>query len=81
MEFSRQEYYSGLPFAPPEHLPGPGIEPPSPAPPALADGFFITEPPGKPWGAEYMDAITQTMTCSYQHTSWNPFPSLIPLCQ
>ena len=48
MEFSRQECYSGLPFPPPEHLPDPGIKPTSPAPPALADGFFTTEPPGKP---------------------------------
>ena len=31
MEFSRQEYWSGLPFPPPGHLPNPGIEPVSPA--------------------------------------------------
>ena len=31
MEFSRQEYWSGLPFASPEELPNPGIEPRSPA--------------------------------------------------
>ena len=36
MEFSRQEYWSGLPFSPPEDLPDPGIEPASPA---LAGGF------------------------------------------
>ena len=29
-------------------LPDPGIEPRSPAPPALAGGFFTTESPGKP---------------------------------
>ena len=29
--FSRQEYWSGLPFASPEDLPDPGIEPRSPA--------------------------------------------------
>ena len=29
-------------------LPNPGIEPMSLAPPALAGGFFTTEPPGKP---------------------------------
>ena len=45
MEFSRQEYWSGLPFPPPVDLPDPGIEPVSPA---LAGGFFTTEPPGKP---------------------------------
>ena len=31
MEFSRQEYWSGLPFPPPGDLPDPGIEPRSPA--------------------------------------------------
>ena len=34
MGFSRQEYWSGLPFPPSEDLPEPGIEPSSPA---LAD--------------------------------------------
>ena len=32
----------------PENLPHPGIEPGSPVSPALAAGFFTTEPPGKP---------------------------------
>ena len=45
MEFSRQEYWRGLPFPSPRDLPDPGIEP---EPPALAGGFFTTEPPGKP---------------------------------
>ena len=31
MEFSRQEYWSGLPFPSPGDLPNPGIEPWSPA--------------------------------------------------
>ena len=43
--FSRQEYWSGLPCPPPGDLSDPGMEPASPA---LADGFFTTEPPGKP---------------------------------
>ena len=42
MEFSSQEYWSGLPFPFPGHLPNPGIEPTSPA---MAGGFFTTEPP------------------------------------
>ena len=41
--FSRQDYWSGLPFPSPRDLPKPGIEPMFPA---LADRFFITEPPG-----------------------------------
>ena len=36
MGFSRQEYWSGLPFPPPGDLPYPGIEPESPVSPALA---------------------------------------------
>ena len=40
MGFSRQEYWSGLPFPPPGDLPDPGIEPMSPASPALAGRFF-----------------------------------------
>ena len=40
MEFSRQEYWSGLPFPPPRELPDPGIEPMSPVSPALAGRFF-----------------------------------------
>jgi len=45
--FPRQEYWTGLPFLSPGDLPNPRIEPISPA---LADGFFTTEPPGKPQG-------------------------------
>ena len=45
MEFSRQEYWNGLPFPIPGDLLDLGIEPTSPA---LAGGFFTTEPPGKP---------------------------------
>ena len=40
MEFSRQEYWSGLPFAIPGDLPDPGFKPMSPASPELAGGFF-----------------------------------------
>ena len=43
MGFPRQEYWSGLPFPSQSHLPNPRIEFVSPA---LADGFFPTEPPG-----------------------------------
>ena len=45
MDFSRQEYWSGLPFS--TRLPDPGIEPVSPVSPALASRYFTTEPPGK----------------------------------
>ena len=39
MEFSTQEYWSGLPCAPPGDLLDPGIEPASLNPPAVAGGF------------------------------------------
>ena len=42
MEFSRQEYWSGLPFPPPGDLPYPGTEPVSLMSPALADSFLKT---------------------------------------
>ena len=48
LEFSRQEYWSGLPFPTPGDLPNPGIEHASLVSPALAGGFFTTVPPGKP---------------------------------
>ena len=45
MEFSRQEYWSGLPFPSPGDLPDPGIKPRSPA---LWADTLPAEPPGKP---------------------------------
>ena len=44
MGFSRQKYWSGLPFPFAGDLPNPGIQPMSPASPALAE-FSTTEPP------------------------------------
>ena len=45
MEFSRQEYWRGLPFPPPGDLPNSEIKPGSPA---LQEDSFLSEPPGKP---------------------------------
>jgi len=45
MGFSRQEYWSELPFPSPGNLPNPGMQPKSPT---LAGTFFTSEPPGKP---------------------------------
>jgi len=45
MGFSRQEYWTGLPFPSLGDLPDPGIKPNSPA---FAGGFFTAKPPGKP---------------------------------
>ena len=43
MKFSREEYWSGLPFLSPRDLP-------KPRSPALAGGFFTTAPPGNQRG-------------------------------
>ena len=43
-EFTKQEYWTGLPFTASGDLPDPGIEPVSPVSPASAGGFFTTEP-------------------------------------
>ena len=48
MECSMQEYWNGLPFPSPGDLPDPGIEPMTPASPALAGRFFTPEFPGNP---------------------------------
>ena len=45
LEFSRQEYWSGLPFPSPGDLPNPGIKPMSPA---LQADSLPYEPPAKP---------------------------------
>ena len=45
MGFSRQEYWSGMPFPSPGGLPDPGIEPRSPE---LEADTLTSEPPGKP---------------------------------
>ena len=48
MGFSRPEYWSGLPLHSLGDLPNPGIETKYLASPALAVGFFTTEPQGSP---------------------------------
>ena len=45
MEFSGQEYWSGLPLPSPGHFPDPGIDPNSPL---LQADSLLTEPPGNP---------------------------------
>ena len=55
VRFPRQEYWSGLPFPPPGHLPDPGIEPTAPV---LAGRFFTTEALGFTYFLLLMDEIT-----------------------
>ena len=55
--FSRQEYWSHLPFLSPGDLPNPGIEPTSPA---LQADALTSEPPGKPSQRKAMPKNAQT---------------------
>ena len=48
MEFSRQEYWNGLPSLPPGNLPDPGIKPTSLTSALLAGGFFTTSATWEP---------------------------------
>ena len=58
MEFSRQEYWSGLPFPSPGDLPNPGIEPVSPT---LHANTLPSEPSGKPKGSETLGQLRRSM--------------------
>ena len=66
MGFSRGEYWSGLPWPPPGHLPDPGIKPVSPA--LQADPFPLSH-----WGnLVYMDyyAFKIMKFCHLQQCGW-----------
>ena len=54
MEFSRQEYWSGLPFPSPQDLPNPGIEPRSPV---LWADILQSEPPGVEFKGEFQVSV------------------------
>ena len=60
MGFSKQEYWSGVPFPPPGDLHDPGIEA---AFPALIGGFFTAEPLGKPENPLNILKTSPSMTC------------------
>ena len=62
MEYSRQEYWSGLSFPTPGDLPNPETEPVSLVSPVLAGRFFTTEQQGDPteWSTKTKFSDTQT---------------------
>ena len=66
MEFSRQDYWSGLPFPPLGDLPNPGIGPGSPA---LQAGSLPTELQGKPTMAEVMKIMATSFKRSHACTA------------
>ena len=58
MIFARQTYWSRLPWLPPGHLPGPGIEPASLTSPALAGRFFTTS---TTWEAQHYSQFSHSV--------------------
>ena len=74
MEFSRQEYWSGLPFPSPGDLPDPGIKPGSSA---LQADALLSEPPGKPLTPLGRDNLTDPLPVV--KPPYNPPPILQPL--
>ena len=75
MGFSRQEYWSGLPFPPPGDLPDPGIKPASLMLPALAGRFLSSsEKPIYNHRNEQSCEFALTITHYYMKTS---IPSLV----
>ena len=73
MEFSRQEYWSGLPFASPGDLSNPGITPGSPK---LQADSLPSEPPGKPsWhitGYKKSSSVELQSWSSFSHSVCQP---------
>ena len=65
MGFSRQEYWSRLPFPSPGDLLNPGIEPVSPISAALADRFFTIS---ATWEDIYVCVCVCVCVCVYTHT-------------
>ena len=70
MEFSRQEYWSGLPFPSPGDLPNPEIEPGSPA---LQTDPLPSEPPGRPLSLLLLDFMPQLHLVT-QGESYSVYP-------
>ena len=68
-EFSRQEYWSGLPFPSPGDLPDPGIEPGSPA---LQADTLLSEPLGKSIRINVYNKVMNFNSLS----RWNLFPNV-----
>ena len=76
VEFSRQGYWSELPFPSPGDLPDPGIEPRSPI---LEAGSLPSEPPGKlfhtqakesQWTAKIFKIISSSFNARYKEISY-----------
>ena len=78
MEFSRQEYWSGLPFPTPGDLHDQGIKPKSRASPSLAGRFFTTAPPGKPVN-RLLSHFSRVRLCATPETAAHQAPPSLGL--
>ena len=67
MGFSRQEYWSGLPYPPPGDLPNPGVKPRSPS---LQVDFLPSEPPGNPRVLKNYAKSTLLMPYKWNNKTW-----------
>ena len=67
LEFSSQEYWSGLSFPTPGDLPNPGVEPGSPA---LKADSLPSEPPGKPLESRLPGEISITSDMQMTPLLW-----------
>ena len=79
MEFSRQDYWSGLPCPPPGDLPHPGTEPMSFMSPAFSGSLFPTSTTWKagacscqlPWELEFDNLLCRFFYYSHMKTIWD----------
>ena len=72
MAFSRQEYWSGLPFPPPGDFSNPGIEPSSPVSPALQADSLLLSHRESPENLSNGSMRRHVRGCSFQHCLWKP---------
>ena len=76
IEFSRQQYWSGLSFPSPRDLPDPGIEPGSPT---LQADTLPSEPPGKP----KIPTVVNSRICRCCQAYWSTWSTNLrsrPIC-
>ena len=76
MVFSRQEYWSGLPFPSPGDFPDPGIKPGSPT---LQADALPSKPPGKPRQVKISESYAQRLAKLWMQrkSSWRQLNILI----
>ena len=75
MGFSRQEYWSGLPFPSPGDLPDPGIEPRSHA---LQADALTSELPGKPQYESQIETLKAKKTLSFMNIDAKALSDITP---